>query len=691
MTIQASVETAPKPKKKEFYTKIHDTVLVDDYAWMRDVKWPLVESEEVLSHLQEENRFASAYLDQYAEQRAKVLAELKSRIMQTHQTPYTRHKEYYYYSRFVAGQEHGIFCRKHGSEEGIEEVILDVNNLAKGQKFTSVGVISMSSDNRYCAYSLDHKGDEYYTVHVLDLSDGGKILVDTIDCVTGPIVWHEKLCGFFYSKLNSQWIPDKVFFHTIGTASSLDKLIYEELDKKFTVRPAASASNEYVFLSVHGHNSCEFLAIKQDSMVPLVVLPRKAGVMYDAEHHGDFFYVRINDSGPNFRLSKLPVADLGSGFELQNYIDEESSLYLESFDVTQNYMILNYINKGVPLIRVKSMVDSSVKNLTFPEVAYSGSGYGSNFEDDDIRVHYSSLACPGIVFRYNFFDETLSVLKKNEFPGFDSSKYCVQRVEAENGDVKIPITIFFNKDFQINSESPLYITGYGSYGFSMPACFSNSAVSLVDRGLIFAIAHVRGGDELGYKWYESGKFLHKKNTFDDFIACTEHLVKLGYGKAGNVAIRGGSAGGMLLGAVINKRPDLYKCAVLHVPFVDVLNTMLDSSLPLTTGEYEEWGNPNLKEYFEYIGSYCPYLNITKQQYPNIFATAGLSDVRVGYWEAAKWVAKIREFNTGDSKVILKTDMSSGHAGASGRFKALEESADSLIFILSIMQKGFSKG
>jgi oligopeptidase B len=691
MNIKANNHKSPTAQKREMQIKMHGTVLVDHYAWMRDAKWPLVESEEILAHIKDENRFADQYLNQYSTQRSKVLEELKSRIMQTHQTPYIRHKEYYYYSKFISGQEHGIFCRKHGSEQGQEEIILDVNEIAKGQSFTSIGAAITSPDNRYFAYSVDHKGDERYTVYVMNLSEGGKLLEDTIDDIIGGVVWHEKICGFFYSKLNDQWRPDKVFFHRIGSNCVNDKLIYQELDKKFTVKPVQSNSCDYIFLSISGHNSSEFLAINQQSMVPLVVLPRKEGTTYDIEHHGDFFYLRINDSGSNFRLAKLPIVDLGSKFELQGYIDEESSLYLESFDVTQNYMILNYSDKGVPLIQVRSMRNADSKRLIFPEVAYSGYGYCANFEDDDIRVNYSSLACPGTVFRYDFSQASLTVLKKNEFPGFDASKYCVRRLEADNCGVKIPITVFFNKDFKISTESPLYITGYGSYGSGVPACFRGSAISLVDRGLIFAIAHVRGGDELGHHWYESGKFLQKKNTFEDFIACTEHLIKLGYGKAGNIAIRGGSAGGMLIGVVLNKRPDLYRCAVLDVPFVDVLNTMLDSSLPLTTGEYDEWGNPNVKEYFDYMRSYCPYYNIERQKYPHIFATAGLSDPRVGYWEAAKWVAKIRENNLEkDSTIILKTDISSGHGGASGRFKSLEELADSLTFILSIMVKGFSK-
>ncbi len=709
------VQKPPIAQKQEIKIQMHDATLVDNYAWMRDEKWPTVQSEKILSHLNNENFFADTYLKQYSGQRAKILEELKGRIIQTYQTPYTKNKEYHYYARFVEGQDYGIFCRKYGSEQGAEEVILDVNQIAQGKDFTNLGAVSISPDNRYFAYSLDHKGDEHYTIFVIDLHNKGKLLEDRIESVTGEIVWHEELHGFFYSKLNNQCIPDRIFFHDIGTGAINDRLIYQELDSKFTVGSSKSSSSEYIFLLVNGHNSseCLFMESKSQEMTPKVLLPRKEGVIYDVEHHENFFYVRINDCTQNFRLAKLDISEAGSKFDLLDYIKDDQNLYLLSFDVSNSYLVLNYRDRGVPLIKVMELLRSKRSLLTkflryaakivdkdsqfyskkvkFPDSAYSGSAFCSNFEDDDIRIQYSSLSCPRIVFRYNFERDKLVVLKKDELPqGFDSSKYSIQRLEADNQGVKIPITVFFHKDYEINSERPLFITGYGSYGIGISPGFSSTAVSLANRGFIFAIAHIRGGDELGYRWYESGKFLQKKNTFEDFIVCTQHLVKLGYGKAGNIAIRGGSAGGMLVGAVINQRPDLYKCAVAHVPFVDVLNTMLDSSLPLTKGEYEEWGNPNLKEYFEYIRSYCPYYNVKNASYPNIFATVGLSDVRVGYWEAAKWIAKIREFNASDSNVMLKTDMTSGHGGASGRFKSLEELADTLVFIFSTMLKDFEK-
>jgi oligopeptidase B len=707
----------PIAQKEETKMHVQDTTLVDFYSWMRDEKWPKVESQKILEHLNKENLFTDQYLSKYSAQRDEILEELKGRIIQTYQTPYTKNKEYYYYTRFIEGQEHGIFCRKHGSEEGEEEIVLDVNQIAQGKNFIRIGTVSVSPDNRYFAYSLDCEGDEYYAIRVMDMHNKGILLEDNIDAVSAEIVWHGELHGFFYVKLNHRRIPDKVLFHEIGKDGLEDRLVYQELDSKFSVSISKSSSSQYIFVLINGCNSSEFLFLEScsKSMIPKLVLPRKEGIVYDVEHHKEFFYLRINDCTHNFRLARLPLSQAGSNFNLLKYIEDDQSLYLSSFDVSKNYLILNYKNRGVPLIRVIDLYHTKSNlfarafryaahaltrtkvshfyshDVKFPDLAYSGSAFCSNFDDDDIRIQYSSLSRPGVVFRYNFEKDDLIVLKKDELPqGFDSSKYCIQRIEADNQGVKIPITVFFHKDYEINSERPLYITGYGSYGIGISPGFSSAAISLANRGFVFAIAHIRGGDELGYQWYESGKFLHKKNTFEDFIVCTEHLIKLGYGKAGNVCIRGGSAGGMLVGAVINQRPDLYKCAVAQVPFVDVLYTMLDSSLPLTTGEYEEWGNPNLKQYFEYIRSYCPYQNVKIASYPNILATVGLSDIRVGYWEAAKWIAKIREFNTSDSNVMLKTDMSSGHGGASGRFKSLEELADILIFIFSTMGKDFEK-
>jgi len=677
------------PKIRE-EKELHNVHFVDNYSWLRDPNWPKVDSKEILLHLERENNCINSYLQKYSKQNKQILKELRGRVVETYQTPYTKHGEYYYYIRFVAGEEHGVFCRKNGSETAEEEMILNVNDLAKNHNFTRINATALSPDNRYFAYSVDHTGAERYTVHVLDMRERNKLLLDKIDSTIGGIAWHEELYGFFYSKLNAQWKPDKVFFHEIGQDSSKDKLIYEETDAKFSVYPCKSSSRKYIFLSVHGHNSSEFLCIdvRNSKILPKVILPRKEGVIYDAEHHGDHFYLRINDCSPNFRLAKLPIVHLGEKFDLTDYEKEAEHLYLKSFDVTERYMILNYTNKGIPLIRVREMTDESTKTLKFDDIAYSGYAYCSHFNDNDIRVNYSSLACPATVFRYDFLKDQLTILRKDELKEFDSTKYCVQRLEANNGDVKIPITVLFNKSYGISSDRPLYMTGYGSYGYGMSPSFSNSAISIVDRGFTFAIAHVRGGDELGYQWYTSGKFFQKHNTFDDFIACTEQLVKLGYTTSGNIAIMSASAGGMLVGNVINQRPELYKCAVAEVPFVDVLNTMLDSSLPLTVGEYEEWGDPNLIEYFRSIFSYCPYQNIKSSEYPHVLATAGISDPRVGYWEAAKWIAKIREFNTAGSYAFLKTDMTSGHSGASGRFKALEELADVLTFICSIMLKDF---
>jgi oligopeptidase B len=392
--------------------------------------------------------------------------------------------------------------------------------------------------------------------------------------------------------------------------------------------------------------------------------------------------MRSNRNSKNFNMMRTNVDNYTTKTSWEVFIEEDANKYLSSFDLTEEYLILNYQELGLPVSVVVNLATKLSKTIKFPDQAFTASAYSTNFQDNDIRVNYSSLSRPTTTYQYNFNHETLSVLKTQDIPsGFNPEEYQVERIFAKNDDINIPISLFYKKSlFKKDGSNPLYLYGYGSYGLSIPPSFRNNAVSLADRGFIYAIAHIRGGDDLGHDWYEAAKFLTKKRTFEDFIAASEALIEQKYTSVGNIVIVGGSAGGMLIGNVINQRPELYKAAIAHVPFVDVLNTMLDESLPLTAGEYKEWGNPQDKLYFDYIKSYCPYSNVAKQNYPHLFITSGLTDPRVGYWEGAKWAAKLRANKTDNNLLLSKTNMEFGHQGASGRFDYLKEIAEDLIFI-----------
>jgi oligopeptidase B len=573
---------------------------------------------------------------------------------------------------------------------GVEEVILDVNELAKGKKFTRISALSISPSQKLLSYSVDFEGNEQYTVYVKEL-DSGKLRSDLILSTIGSVEWHEDEEGFFYTPVNENWRHDKIMFHKLGTESSQDKLIMHEKDKLNQLSISKSSSKEYFIVQSSGHDSNEvyYFSMKDKEFKPLKLISRKEKVFYNVDHSGEYFYIHTNDQGPNFRLARIDSKKPNEG-NLEDYISYSENSYLDSFDVTKKFLILNYKKNALSEIEIYRFSDKAKNSVTFPDEVYVASGYSTNFEEDDIRVNYSSLKRPDIIYAYDFELARFEVLKQQFIPsGFNPDLYDVKRVWAKNEDIKVPVTVFYKKSlFKGDGSNPLYLYGYGSYGYAVPPSFRNTAVSFADRGFVYAIAHIRGGDDLGFDWYESAKFLNKKNTFEDFIQSALDLIEKKYTSKGNITISGGSAGGLLIGYSINNQPELYKAAVAHVPFVDVVNTMLDESLPLTPGEFKEWGNPKEKEYFEYMMSYSPYDNIGEKNYPNLLVTAGLSDPRVTYWEAAKWVAKLREKNKSDNVILLKTNMDAGHAGASGRFDYLREVAEELLFIFT--QYGIDK-
>ena len=679
----------PFAKKIPYEFELHGMKIQDEYNWLRASGWPdKVTDESVLSYLNEENKYFDNYMTPLADKKNIFFEELKGRIKLADQSTYIKKDDYFYYTRTEEDKDYAIYCRKKGSQSAPEEVLLDVNELAKDQKYTSVGSFSISPDHKLMAYSVDFTGGEKYTLKVFNL-ETKTFLADQIDNIIGSIVWHEDQSGIFYTPTDEKWRHDKVLFHKLGTKNTDDKLIFHEKDPLYYTSVGKSSSKEYIFITVSGHDSNETYFIKMtDATLTLhLVLPRKDRIQYSIDHNGKFFYQYTNDGAKNFQILRTESNDYSATKPWSTYIAENNNKYLSGFDLTEDYLLMNYKVRGLSELVARNLNNEAEQVLNFPENAYTAGIYSTNFKENDIRVDYSSLARPNTVYSYDFNSNKLSTLKVQEIPsGFDSEEYVTQRLFVKTDSVEVPVSLFYKKSlFKGDGSNPLYLYGYGSYGYSSPPSFRNSAVSLVNRGFVYAIAHIRGGDDLGHDWYEDAKFLNKKRTFSDFIAVADELVKLNYTSSGNIVIVGGSAGGLLVGNVMNQRPELFKAVIAHVPFVDVLNTMLDENLPLTPGEYKEWGNPKEKDYFEYMKSYSPYDNVSKQNYPSLFVTAGLSDPRVGYWEAAKWVARLRDRKLGDNVIIFKTNMSFGHSGASGRFDYLKEAAEDLVFITKIFK------
>lgn len=679
--------TPPIADKIPFSYKHHGVKLEDEYAWLRADGWPdNVKDKKVLSYLEEENAYYRDYITPLEDRKTEFFEELKGRIKLEDISTYTKRDSYYYYSRTEADKDYPIYCRKAGSTRAKEEILLDVNELAKGKEFTALGAFSVSPDHKLLAYSVDFTGGEKYSIKVYNL-ETKKFLKDEIDNTIGNVVWHEKQNGFFYSPTTENWRREKVMYHKLGSNNKDDKLIYHEKNPLYLTSASKTSSKEYILINIGGHDSNEvyYIDMNDRTFTPKPLSKRKEKVLVSIDHGDGYFYKSTNDGAKNFHLLRTESKDYSMNKIWDSYIEEEKDKYLSSYDITKDYLLLNYKVKGLSESIVKKLSDNKEKSIKFPDEAYTASLYSTNYKENDIRVNYASLAKPSTVYEYDYDKDKLKTLKVQEIPsGFNPKEYKVERLYVKTDGVQVPVSLFYKKSlFKKDGSNPLYLYGYGSYGISTPPAFRNSAVSLVNRGFVYAIAHIRGGDDLGHDWYEAAKFLTKKRTFNDFLACAEFLVDKKYTSKGNIVVMGGSAGGMLIGNVINQKPELFKAAIAHVPFVDVLNTMLDEDLPLTPGEFKEWGNPKNKEYFDYILSYSPYENVSVQNYPHLFVTAGLSDPRVGYWEAAKWVARLRDRKLDNNKLYLKTNMDFGHMGASGRFDYLKEAAEDLVFITDI--------
>jgi len=678
----SSLPAPPVAKKAPKTTEINGRTMVDNYYWLRDKKNP-----EVKAYLEAENAYTDAVMKPTEGLQKKLYDEMLSRIKETDiEVPY-KEGDYFYYSRTEAGKQYQIHCRKKGDMDAPEEVVLDVNEMAKGQKFMSLGAYNVSDDGNLLAYTTDNTGFRQYSLAVKDLRTG-KLLPDHAERV-GSVVWANDNKTIFYTiEDDTTKRQYQVYRHTAGTSGS-DKLAYEEKDEKFDVYAAKTRSKAYIVLFSASHTTSEarYLPAGEPAAEWKVMQPRKQGVEYYPDHNGNFFYIRVNDTGRNFRLVKAPVTDPRSQ-NWQEVVPHRANVMLDDTDFFKNYYVLSERENGLPQIRVTDLRSGESRRIEFPEPAYASYGYTNReYDTSKFRYGYQSFITPRSVFEYDMASGKSTLLKQKEVPGgYDRTRYQVQQIYATASDgVKIPISVVYLKGAKLDGKGPLYLTGYGSYGYSIDIGFNSDLFSMIDRGVVAAVAHIRGGGEMGKAWHDDGRMMHKKNTFTDFVASAEYLVAQGYGSKDRLAIEGRSAGGLLMGAVLNMRPDLFHAALVGVPFVDVMNTMLDETLPLTVGEFEEWGNPKEKPAFDYMMTYSPYDNIEAKKYPNMLVRTSFNDSQVMYWEPAKYVAKMRAIRTDHNMMILKTNMDpAGHGGASGRYDRLHEKAFDYAYFLTQM-------
>jgi len=616
---------------------------------------------------------------------AGLYHEILSRIQETDVSAPVKRDDYFYYTRTEEGKAYSIQCRKHRRLDAPEEILLDANVLAEGQKYFRLGNFAVSPDHRLLAYSTDVEGDEAYTIYVKSL-ETGELLPDRIANTYYTLEWANDNRTFFYTVLDATKRPYRAFRHELG--ASTDTLIYEETDGRFALGLAKTRSRRFLFIELSSPLTSElrYLEAADPRDEFRVMLPRRQGVEYDATHHGEYFYVRTNEGAKNFRLMRADVANPSSD-RWHEVIPARAEVTIEGVDSFEDHLAIYERERGLEKICIRDGSGAFSHYIEFPEPVYTVSASGNaEYKTNVLRFSYTSLVTPLSVFDYNVRTRERELKKQYEVRGgYDASQYESERILAKAPDgVEVPISLVYRKGFERNGSSPLLLYGYGAYGHSIDPRFSSDRLSLLDRGFVFAIAHIRGGAELGEEWHDHGKLLEKRNTFSDFIACAEHLIGERYTSSHRLAIMGGSAGGLLMGAVLNMRPELFHAAIAKVPFVDTLNTMLDPTLPLTMAEYEEWGNPEDQQYYEYIRSYSPYDNVTPREYPTMLVTAGLNDPRVSFWEPAKWVAKLRAMKEDANVLLLKTDMGSGHFGPSGRYEGIKETAFDYAFLLQAL-------
>jgi oligopeptidase B len=664
-------------EKKPKTTKIHGSTLVDDYFWLREKTNP-----QVMEYLRSEDFYTETIMKPTAAQQDKLYKEMLSHIKQTDVNVPYRWGDYFYYSRTEEGKQYPIFCRKKGSLEAKEEVILDQNELAKGQKFMSVGLINPSDDGNLLAYSTDNTGYRQYKLQFKDLRTG-QLLSESFERVNN-IAWaSDNKTIFFVTEDGVTKRSDKLFRHVLGTDKSA--LLYEEKDELFDIGVGRSRDKAVILLEIVSKTSTEVRYLPSETPTGdwKIILPREADHEYDVDHRGDLFYIRSNKNAKNFRVVTAPVSD-PSEKNWKEFAAHRPSVKIAGIDLFADHAVLSEWENGLQQIEIQDFKSGNRHYIKFPEPVYAaGLGANREFKTTVLRYNYQSLVTPSSVFDYDMNTKKSTLMKQTEVPGgFDKANYTSERAFAIASDgTKIPLSIVYRRDVKLDGSAPLLVYAYGSYGASIPPGFSPTRLTLLDRGVIYVIAHIRGGGELGEEWRQAGRMMNKMNTFTDFIASAEFLVKNKYTSSQRLVIQGGSAGGLLMGAVVNMRPDLFKAVVAQVPFVDVINTMLDASLPLTTSEYIEWGNPNEKAAFDYMIKYSPYDNIGAKNYPSMLVKVSVNDSQVPYWEGAKFVAKLRAMKTDHNPLLLKVNFGAGHGGASGRYDALKEAAFDYSFML----------
>ncbi|MBL8669868.1 MAG: S9 family peptidase [Alphaproteobacteria bacterium] len=695
-------DTPPAPPRapaRPRRSEAHGDQRVDPYAWLRDPAYPEVKDPEIRAYLEAENAYVEAIMAPQAALRETLIAELKARLKPDESTVPRRQGRFWYQSRYAPGAQYPVHVRRAGSraapdEAAPEALLLDEPALAAGKPFLSIGTWEPSPDGTLLAWSADEDGSERYVVHVKDVA-AGTVLADRLANASGALVWSADSRHLFYASLDDKLRPTRILCHRLGSPQADDRLVYEETEQRFWMSIGATSDERFLVIAARDKETAEVrvLDLAAPDGAPRVVVPRRDGHDYALDHHPGpggsapgVFYVRTNDRGRDFRIVAAPDDDPAEA-RWTEVVPHVADRYISGMQVFERHLVAFEREGGLPQVRVRDLASGAEHRVAFPDAVYMVFGSGNSaFDTATLRLSYQSLARPLTVYDYDMDARGLVTRKVQEIPsGFDPSAYVTERIFARSADgTAVPVSLAYRRGTPRDGTAPLYLYGYGAYGITFDPSFSPHRFSLIDRGFVFAMAHPRGGSDLGRAWYDGGKLAQKRNTFADMIAIAEHLVALRCTGAGRITVSGGSAGGLMVGAVVNERPDLFRAAVARVPFVDALNTMLDPSLPLTPTEYTEWGNPSAdKAAYDLIKSYSPYDNVRAQAYPHMLVTAGIADPRVTYWEPAKWVARLRATKTDANLLLLHTNMAAGHRGATGRFEALKELALEYAFLLKV--------
>ncbi|MCW2392887.1 oligopeptidase B [Sphingobium sp. B1D7B] len=676
----------PRAAQRPHRSVHHNRTLDDPWAWLRDPGYPEVTDRDVLDYLTAENDYFQAHMAARKSQVDALFAEMKGRIKEEDGSVPQKDGAYVYWSTFEAGEQYRRHWRRKvgAAEDGsADELIVDEPALAAGKDYFRLGGVAISNDDRLLAYAIDDNGSERYTVRIRNL-ETGEMLPDVIPDVLSALVWTHDDRALVYAPANAQWRTDRAMLHRLGSDVAQDVMLYHEADEGFRVSVGLTCAENWIVIATGDHVTSEVRLVPagDPTAAPILVSARVPEREYDVDEHEGWLYIRANDTHPNFRLAR---ARIETPDQWEEVLPASDAFYLTDFSLFKRFYVTEGRENGLDQVEIRDYATNTPKRLDFPEASYvAGLDDNPEYDVDTLRLSYESMVTPETIFDYRLADGHRETLKVREIPsGFDPALYATQRltITARDG-TPIPVSVLHRRDHPLDGSRPLYLYGYGAYGIAIEPGFGTTRLSLVDRGFAFAIAHIRGGDDLGQQWYKDGKLEKRTNTFNDFVDVAKGLIALGYTSAGKIATSGGSAGGELMGAIVNSDPDLWGAVVAHVPFVDVLNTMLDETLPLTPGEWPEWGNPiEDAAAYDLIASYSPYDNVKAQAYPPMLVTAGLNDPRVTYWEPAKWVAKLRELKTDDNVLLLKTNMEAGHGGKSGRWESLRETAEEFAFIL----------